>query len=269
MNGTEVDEVVMSRTDAEPSTFSPPASATALLELTEVRAGFNRVVALDGLSLRVEEGELVALLGPNGAGKTTALRAISGLVRPGKGMVRFRGRRIDRLSAPRIARLGIALVPEGRRIFPDQTVLENLLLGGYLWRRQRSVRQDTLSSVLDLFPRLKERRRQLAGTLSGGEAQMLAVGRALMLRPKLLMLDEPTLGLAPKIVEEMFQYLDRLHREEGLTILLVEQAAARALQLASRSYLLGAGRVVATGNAEEMRAHPEMQRVYFGGSTAP
>jgi branched-chain amino acid transport system ATP-binding protein len=267
MNGTDVDEVAMPRTDAQPGAASAPGPATALLELAEVRAGFNRVVALDGLSLRVDEGELVAVLGPNGAGKTTALRAISGLVRPGKGTVRFRDRRIDRLSAPRIARLGIALVPEGRRIFPDQTVLENLLLGGYLWRRQRSVRQDTLTSVLDLFPRLKERRRQLAGTLSGGEAQMLAVGRALMLRPKLLMLDEPTLGLAPKVVEEMFQYLDRLHREEGLTILLVEQAAARALELASRSYLLGAGRVVASGNAEEMRANPEMQRVYFGGST--
>lgn len=270
MNGAELDEVMMTRTDAQPAQPpSPSPTRAALLELSEVRASFNRVVALDGLSLRVDEGELVALLGPNGAGKTTALRAISGLVRPGKGTVRFGDRRIDRLSAPRIARLGIALVPEGRKIFPDQTVLENLLLGGYRWRRQRALRQETLDSVLDLFPRLQERRRQLAGTLSGGEAQMLAVARALMLRPKLLMLDEPTLGLAPKVVDEMFSYLDRLHREEGLTILLVEQAAARALELAGRSYLMGAGKVVATGNAAEMRANPEMQRVYFGGSAAP
>ena len=239
---------------------------TVLLQLSGVQVRFNRVVALDGLSLRVDEGELVALLGPNGAGKTTTLRAISGLVRPSRGEVRFRDRRIDHLSAPRIARLGIGLVPEGRKIFPDQTVLENLLLGAFVWRRDRSLRQETLDSVLDLFPRLKERRRQLAGTLSGGEAQMLAVARALMLRPRLLMLDEPTLGLAPKVVDEMFEYLERLHREERLTILLVEQAAARALELADRSYLIGGGKVVASGDADEMRADPEMQRVYFGGS---
>ena len=256
----------MTETDGDQAEPAAPATTRALLELSEVRAGFNRVVALDGMSLHVNEGELVALLGPNGAGKTTTLRVISGLVRPSRGTVRFGDRRIGRLSAPRIARLGIGLVPEGRKIFPDQTVLENLLLGGYRWRRQRSVRQETLDSVLDLFPRLQERRKQLAGTLSGGEAQMLAVARALMLRPKLLMLDEPTLGLAPKVVEEMFTYLDRLHREEGLTILLVEQAAARALELAGRAYLIGGGRVVATGTAQEMRANPEMQRVYFGGS---
>lgn len=277
MEDMQTSESVENRTPSTPIEHGTPiehaepaapgaGKGSTLLELSGVQVTFNRVVALDGLSLQVNEGELVALLGPNGAGKSTGLRAISGLVRSSKGTVRFGDHRIDRLSAPRIARLGIGLVPEGRKVFPDQTVLENLLLGAYVWRRKRAIRQQTLDSVLDLFPRLQERRRQLAGTLSGGEAQMLAVARALMLRPRLLMLDEPTLGLAPKVVDEMFAYLARLHREQGMTILLVEQAAARALELADRSYLIGAGKVVASGVAEEMRAHPEMRRVYFGGS---
>jgi branched-chain amino acid transport system ATP-binding protein len=271
MEDVEVSESVQTALPRDPSDHAErvvPVSSndSPLLALSGVHVTFNRVVALDGLSLHVNEGEFVALLGPNGAGKSTALRAISGLLRPSKGTVTFGEQRIDRLSAPRIARLGIGLVPEGRKVFPDQTVMENLLLGGYIWRGKRAIRQETLNSVLELFPRLGERSRQLAGTLSGGEAQMLAVARALMLRPRLLMLDEPTLGLAPKVVEEMFTYLARLHSEQGITILLVEQAAARALEVADRSYLIGGGKVVASGVAEEMRAHPEMQRVYFGGS---
>ena len=271
MEDAEVSESVQTALPRDPFGHAErvvPVSSndSPLLALSGVHVTFNRVVALDGLSLHVNEGEFVALLGPNGAGKSTALRAISGLLRPSKGTVTFGEQRIDRLSAPRIARLGIGLVPEGRTVFPDQTVMENLLLGGYIWRGKRAIRQETLNSVLELFPRLGERSRQLAGTLSGGEAQMLAVARALMLRPRLLMLDEPTLGLAPKVVEEMFTYLARLHSEQGITILLVEQAAARALEVADRSYLIGGGKVVASGVAEEMRAHPEMQRVYFGGS---
>jgi branched-chain amino acid transport system ATP-binding protein len=240
------------------------APSGPLLAVSDVCVRYGQVAALDGLSLAVAPGEIVALLGPNGVGKTTTLRAITGVATARSGRIEFDGRPIQRLSPDRIVRRGMASVPEGRRIFPDHTVAENLQLGGYIWRRDGSVLAETLEHVLDLFPRLRERAGQKAGTLSGGEAQMLAVGRALMIRPRLLVLDEPSLGLAPRIVSELFEHLARLHAEQHLSILLVEQAATRALELADRAYLLNAGRVVTSGTAAEMREDPDVQRVYFG-----
>ncbi|MGH3262841.1 MAG: ABC transporter ATP-binding protein [Trebonia sp.] len=237
-----------------------------LLDLRDVSVQFNQVVALQSVTLQVHKGEAVAILGPNGAGKTTTMRTISGVLRPRRGEVHFDGRRIDRMSAPRVARLGIGSVPEGRRVFSGHTVAENLQLGGYLLRRNRAAFGEQLDMVLTLFPRLGERRKQLAGTLSGGEAQMLAIGRALMLRPTLLMLDEPSLGLAPRVVAEMYEHLKHLHVDAGLTILLVEQAAVRALEFADRAYLMSGGTVVVGGPSAQMREHPEVQRVYFGAN---
>ncbi len=242
--------------------------AALLLDVKGLRVMFSQIIAVDDVSLNVARGEIVALLGPNGAGKTTTLRAISGLVKSVKGTIYIDGVRADQRSAPRVARMGIGLVPEGRKVFPTHTVEENLQLGGFMWRRQKTLYAETLSSVWELFPRLYERRTQLAGSLSGGEAQMLAVGRALMLRPRLLVLDEPSLGLAPKVVEELFGFLRRLHSERGLSILLVEQAATRALELADRGYLIGEGRVITAGSSESLRNDPEVQRVYFGSSAS-
>jgi ABC-type branched-subunit amino acid transport system ATPase component/ABC-type branched-subunit amino acid transport system permease subunit len=245
-----------------------PTSTKTALELTNLHVAFNQTVALQGVSMNVADGEIVTILGPNGAGKTTTLRAIAGLKRAASGRVSIGGRRIDRLPAPRIARLGVGLVPEGRRIFPDHTVLENLQLGGYIWRRDRHKLQETLDSVYELFPILRDRRSAPARTLSGGEAQMLAIGRALMLRPTLLMLDEPSLGLAPKMVDVVFEHLSDLHRRQNLTIVLVEQAASKALEFADRAYLMSGGSIVASGSALEMRRSPEVQRIYFGGEVA-
>ncbi len=240
-----------------------------VLDVRGVRAQYGQARALDDVSLTLGQGEFVTLLGPNGAGKTTLLRAVAGLMPVRRGEIRLGARRVDRLGANRIAALGLALVPEGRRIFPEHTVLENLALGGYLLRKQKAVYDETLQGVLHLFPKLHSRGDQRAGTLSGGEAQMLAVGRALMLRPQVLMLDEPSLGLAPLVVEEILHYLDRLNRNEGLTILLVEQAANLALRHADRAYLLSRGQVTLSGPADEVRRHPEVRRVYFGSEPEP
>lgn len=245
---------------AEPDT----AVGDVLLAVEGARAQYGQVVAVDDLSFEVRRGEIVALLGPNGVGKTTSLRTITGVTPLRAGRVVFDGKPLAGLGAARIARRGIASVPEGRRIFPEHSVLENLLLGGHIWRRDRPRLRATLEDVFELFPRLRERSAQAAGTLSGGEAQMLAVARALMLRPQLLILDEPSLGLSPKVVGELFEHLAYLHAERGLTILLVEQAATRALDLADRAYLLDRGRVSSSGTAAEMSADPEVQRVYFG-----
>jgi branched-chain amino acid transport system ATP-binding protein len=244
------------------------AAGAPLLEVRDLRVGYGPVVALDGAHVLVRPGELVAILGPNGAGKTTLLRTISGLVRAQRGTIAVLGRRIERAAAPAIARLGVAHVHEGRRIFPQHTVLENLHLGGFVLRRDRATFTRTLEHVLELFPRLAERRDQPAGTLSGGEAQMLAIARALMLRPRLLMLDEPSLGLAPQVVDTLFDHLRRLHAEEGLTILLVEQVASLALELADRAYVFGEGAAVLEGPAAELRQDPRVQSVYLGSLDA-
>jgi branched-chain amino acid transport system ATP-binding protein len=234
---------------------------SALLELEDVEARYGQVRALHGVSIEVEEGGFVALLGANGAGKTTTLRAISNTVRK-SGQVVFAGRRITRRPPEAIARLGIAHVPEGRGIFAELTVRENLRLGAYT-RRDRGVRAD-LDRVLGYFVRLRERQGQPAGTLSGGEQQMLALGRALMARPRLLLLDEPSLGLAPIVVREIFDILGALHRDEGLTVLVVEQNAQLALRASARAYVLEVGRVAISGESAVLQEHESVRRSYLG-----
>lgn len=237
---------------------------TPLLDVSDLQFSFGQIRVLKSVNLHIGHGETVALLGPNGAGKTTMLRALAGVLRPQAGAVMLDGERVDQLRADRLARRGVALVPEGRKIFPAHTVEENLQLGGYRWGSSRRVFDEQMTTVFDLFPRLSERRSQMAATLSGGEAQMLAFGRALMLRPRLLMLDEPSLGLAPRVVGEMYDHIRRLRTDGGLAVLLVEQAATLALEVADRAYLLDDGSIAADGSSEEMRSHPEMRRVYFG-----
>jgi branched-chain amino acid transport system ATP-binding protein len=233
---------------------------TALLELEDVEARYGPVHALHGISLAVEEGSIVAVLGPNGAGKTTTLRAVSGTVRR-SGRIAFAGRPLDRLGPDAVARLGIAHVPEGRGTFSELTVWENLRLGAY--SRRGSIDKE-LERVFTYFPWLSERRRQDAGTLSGGEQQMLALARAFVHRPRLLLLDEPSLGLAPVLVAELFRIVRELNEDEGLTVLLVEQNAHLALQAAQAGYVLEAGRVVLAGTNEELQADDSVRRSYLG-----
>nr|WP_298294003.1 ABC transporter ATP-binding protein [Thiomonas sp.] len=233
----------------------------SLLQIDQLDVRYGPIQALKGVSLQVEEGEIVTLLGANGAGKTTLMRTISGLLRAHAGDVKFRGRSLAHLGADRIVRLGIAQVPEGRRVFPTLTVLENLELGGYT-RPPAQVRRE-LARVLAMFPRLDERKAQLAGTLSGGEQQMLAIGRALLAQPTLLLLDEPSLGLAPIIVRDIFRALHQI-REQGMTILLVEQNARMALKLADRGYVLETGRIRLQGSAAELLQSADVQATYLG-----
>jgi branched-chain amino acid transport system ATP-binding protein len=233
---------------------------TALLELQDVEARYGPVHALHGISLAVEEGSVVAVLGPNGAGKTTTLRAISGTVRR-SGRIAFDGRPLDRLGPDGVARLGVAHVPEGRGTFSELTVWENLKLGAYT--RRGSIDAE-LERVFTYFPWLSERRRQEAGTLSGGEQQMLALARAFVLRPRLLLLDEPSLGLAPVLVAELFRIVRELNEDEGLTVLVVEQNAHLALQAAHAGYVLEAGRVVLAGTSAELQADDAVRRSYLG-----
>jgi branched-chain amino acid transport system ATP-binding protein len=233
---------------------------TALLELEDVEARYGPVHALHGVSLSVDEGSVVAVLGPNGAGKTTTLRAISGTVRRA-GRIAFAGRAVDRLGPDGVARLGIAHVPEGRGTFAELTVWENLRLGGYT--RRGSIEHE-LERVFTYFPWLSERRKQQAGTLSGGEQQRLALARAFVHRPRLLLLDEPSLGLAPVLVAEIFRIVRELNEDEGLTVLVVEQNAHLALQAANTGYVLEAGRVALAGTSAELRADDSVRRSYLG-----
>jgi len=233
-----------------------------LLTVHELEAYYGRVCALHSVSLEVAEGSVAALLGANGAGKTTTLRVISGLLRPTRGSVEFDGKRIDGFGPDRLVRAGIVQVPEGRQIFADLTVRENLLLGGYARRDGGSARRES-QRVFDYFPRLGERLRQLAGTLSGGEQQMLAIGRALMARPRLLLLDEPSLGLAPLLVKEIFRVIGDI-RAAGTTVLLVEQNAHMALGIADHAYLLETGRVILADRSAALRQREEVQRAYLG-----
>jgi branched-chain amino acid transport system ATP-binding protein len=234
----------------------------SLLELDRLEARYGEVPALHGVSLRVEEGTIVALLGANGAGKTTTLRAISGLVRR-SGEVSFGGRRITRYSPERIARLGVAHVLEGRGVMGELTVRENLRLGAHL-RWDRCGVKDDLAQVYEYFPVLEQRETQLAGTLSGGQQQMLVIGRALMARPRLLMLDEPSLGLAPLVVREIYEILERLNRDEGLTVLVVEQNASLALEAATNAYVLEVGRIAIEGPSDELRRQESVRKAYLG-----
>ena len=233
-----------------------------LLELDRVDTFYGRVQALQQVSLKIDEGEIVTLIGSNGAGKTTTLRTISGLTKASKGKVRLRGRDISQLSPDRIVMLGIGHAPEGRRVFNRMSVRDNLFLGAYVRKDGPAVHQDE-EHVFELFPRLKERRHQIAGTLSGGEQQMLAIGRALMSRPKLLLLDEPSLGLAPILVDTIFEVIRDINKQ-GTTILLIEQNASKALQVANRGYVLETGRIVKEGTAKELLESPDVQRAYLG-----
>ena len=232
-----------------------------MLEVRDLAVHFGVINAIKSISFEVHEGEIVTLIGANGAGKTTTLRALSGLKRPTSGTITLDGRDITGLSAQERVKLGMSHVPEGRRIFPDMTVLENLELGAFL--RRDAVAAD-FDEVYGRFPILAERRRQLAGTLSGGEQQMLAMGRALMARPKMLLLDEPSMGLAPLLVQEIFDIIVSINKA-GTTVLLVEQNANIALQIANRAYVLETGSVVLSGEAEELAQTDEVKRAYLGG----
>lgn len=233
-----------------------------MLQVIEITAAYGAIQALDRVSLEVGQSQCVALLGANGAGKTTTLNCISGLVPLAGGRIIFEGERIDGLSPERIVERGVVQVPEGREIFPELSVRDNLVLGAWLRRRSRDVPKD-LDRVYDIFPRLKERARQHAGTLSGGEQQMLMLGRALMARPKLLLVDEPSLGLSPVLVETVFRVLARLHGD-GLTLLMVEQNAQLALSASSYSYILENGEMAAQGASEPMRSDPRIREAYLG-----
>ncbi len=233
-----------------------------LLELNGVEASYGPLTALHGVSLAVEEGQAVSILGANGAGKTTALRAVSGTVRRG-GEILFDGKRIDHSSPESIARLGIAHVPEGRGIYAELSVQENVLLGGVVRRDRKAVKRD-IERALDYFPRIRERLKQQAGTLSGGEQQMLALARALVSGPRLLLLDEPSLGLAPTAVTEFFRVVRTLNQEEGMTVLVVEQNAKIALASTHFTYVLEVGRVALHGPSEELREHEGVRASYLG-----
>ena len=235
-----------------------------LLEVRDVEAAYGPVQALRGISLRVEEGSIVALLGANGAGKTTTLKAISGVVDPRKGDILFAGKSIARHEPDRIVGYGISHVPEGREIFGLRTVRENLLLGAYRRRDTAAIAQD-IDRVFDYFPILRERQKQRAGQLSGGQQQMLAIGRALMARPKVMLLDEPSLGLAPLLVKEIFAIIRRL-RGDGMTLLLVEQNAHMALEVADYGYVMEVGRIVRENTAAALRDDPAIQESYLGVS---
>jgi branched-chain amino acid transport system ATP-binding protein len=235
------------------------------LQITDLEVGYDRSIVLHGISLEVADGTITSVLGANGAGKSTLLRALSGVLRPRRGRVEYDGQRIDRLSPQEIVRHGVIHVPEGRQLFPELTVVENLRLGAYPVRDAVEIPK-RLALVFEYFPVLATRQNQLAGTLSGGEQQMLALGRALMAQPRLLLLDEPSMGLAPRLVERFFGVIDTLNRREGLTVLLVEQNVRLALGLASTAYVLENGRVVLRGPAIVLRTEPVIKEFYLGRS---
>jgi branched-chain amino acid transport system ATP-binding protein len=235
-----------------------------VLEVVDLEVRYGNVTAVKGVSLRVGEGEVVAIIGPNGAGKSSTLRAISGLVPSAAGRIHFQQADISRWKAHRIVTLGLAHAPEGRRLFPQMTVLENLKMGAYRRRSAGEIRR-TLGEVNRLFPRLAERRGQPAGTLSGGEQQMLAIGRALMAEPRLLLLDEPSFGLAPMVVREIGRIIRSINRERGVSVLLVEQNARMALAVASRAYVMETGRVALSGPSATLAESPHVQAAYLGG----
>ena len=235
----------------------------ALLKLENVHSYYGHIHALKGVSLCVEEGEIVTLIGANGAGKSTTLRTISGLIHAREGAIRLHGKSITRLQAHEVVAAGVGHVPEGRGIFPRLTVRENLEMGAFTINSPQQVNQ-RMEEVFSLFPRLKERVEQKGGTLSGGEQQMLATGRGLMLKPQILLMDEPSMGLAPVLVDSIFDIIARLNKD-GTTILLVEQNALMALRTAARAYVLETGRIVLAGSAQEVAQNPEVKRAYLGG----
>jgi branched-chain amino acid transport system ATP-binding protein len=234
-----------------------------MLKVNNIDVFYGNIQALKGFSLEVNQGEIVTLIGANGAGKSTLLKTLSGLLKPKAGTIEYLGKSISGKPAQAIVKAGISHVPEGRRVFANMSVEENLELGAYLRKNKNEIRKD-MDKVYELFPRLHERRKQLSGTLSGGEQQMLAMGRAIMAKPKLLFLDEPSMGLAPIIVKTIFQIIEEINRD-GTTILLVEQNANMALSVADRAYVIETGRVVVSGSAEELQESEEIKKAYLGG----
>jgi len=239
-------------------------AAPAMLRISDLSVSYGAISALGGISFQIEQGSIVTLIGGNGAGKTTTLRTISGLLRPKAGKIEFLGEDITRLAAHRIVARGLCHVPEGRMIFSNLTVDENLAMGAYLLRDHDSIAKNR-DYVFSIFPRLKERLKQMAGTLSGGEQQMLAIGRALMGNPKFLMLDEPSLGIAPRLISTIFEKIVEINQNHGITILLVEQNANLALEVSQRAYVLETGRIVMQGESKQLRADPQLKATYLGG----
>jgi branched-chain amino acid transport system ATP-binding protein len=236
-----------------------------MLEIKNLAVNYGAITALHGISLSVPDGKIVTLIGANGAGKTTALKTVSGLLKPRAGGIFYDGKTIAGLPPHQIVKLGISHVPEGRMIFANLTTMENLLLGAYLQKDKQVIRHE-LENVFSLFPRLKEREKQIAGTLSGGEQQMLAIGRALMSRPKFLMLDEPSLGLAPLLVKTIFEKIAAINREQGITILLVEQNANLALEISHFGYVLETGKISLQGDSASLRQNSQVKSAYLGGA---
>ena len=237
--------------------------AEPMLKIDNIDVYYGAIHALKGISLEVNEGEIVTLIGANGAGKSTTLRTISGLLKPKAGSITFLGQKIAGVRAHEIVKKGISQVPEGRRVFAEMTVMENLDLGAFVRKDKAGIQQD-LKHVFELFPRLEERKNQSAGTLSGGEQQMLAMGRALMSRPKLLLLDEPSMGLAPLLIKEIFNIIVDINKS-GTTVLLVEQNANMALSIANRAYVLETGRITLSGKAQDLAASEDVRKAYLGG----
>lgn len=239
------------------------ATDQVLLQIEDLHVSYGALRVLQGVSLQIKAGELVSLLGGNGAGKSTTQKAILGFVRPKSGKITFEGARLDTLSIPEIIQKGITMVPEGRRVFPFMEVRENLLLGGWVRRKQRAEIKHDFERVLDLFPILRKRLNQLAGTMSGGEQQMVAMARALMMRPKLVLMDEPTMGLAPKLVDEVLQLIQTVNRD-GIAVLLVEQNARTALGFTDRAYVMERGRLVIEGPSKDLLSNERVRSAYLG-----
>jgi branched-chain amino acid transport system ATP-binding protein len=255
----------MSKMPVLDKTMSDPASAQVILKIQDLQVSYGAIRALRGISFEVKEGEIVTLIGANGAGKSTTLRTISGLVRPTGGSITFLNQDILTISPDNIVKAGIAHAPEGRRIFANLSVMENLELAAWLRiRKEKTAVQEDLDKVFHLFPRLEERRKQRAGTLSGGEQQMLAIGRALMTHGKLVLLDEPSMGLSPVLVQDIFRVIREIN-QQGITILLVEQNARMALKIANRAYVMQTGEIVLSGPAAELASNEEVRKAYLAG----
>lgn len=235
-----------------------------ILEVNDLNVYYGAIHAIKNISFEIKKGEIVTLIGANGAGKTSSLHAISGLLTPKSGEISLNGLNITNIEAHKLVNLGMAHVPEGRRIFTNLTVLENLEMGAFIRNDKDKIKKD-LNNVFDMFPRLAERKKQLAGTMSGGEQQMLAIARALMSRPELLLMDEPSMGLAPILVQEIFRTIEKINKENGVTILLVEQNAHMALSIANRAYVLETGKIIMSGNASELANNEEIKKAYLGG----
>lgn len=236
-----------------------------MLEIKDLKVKYGGITALDGISMQVPDGKIITLVGANGAGKSTTLRSITKLVNPVSGSITYEGKELTSMSTQDIVKLGITLVPEGRRVFADMTVDENLMIGAYLRKDKEKFKED-IAFIHEMFPRLKERAKQLSGTLSGGEQQMLAVGRALMSNPRVMMMDEPSLGLAPLVVKDIFSIIQKVNKEKGVTILLIEQNANAALKIADYGYVMETGKIGLEGTGEELLSNERVKELYLGKS---